>query len=129
MTDPTNMSGASAESPVELVQLMKQVLDRLAKGEHFTAVDEATNISSRVREAIQAQSRPAFLVIQEGGSSAEFYVHAHDSFENAEDDRTDCARDAYRTSPIVEVPGALAAHGEVFYELIEDIIAASQEFT
>ena len=113
--------------PADLLQLMQLVLDRLAAGAKFDDVVDETGITARVTETIQAQARPAFLIIQEGGSSAELFVHVHSSQEEAEDDRIRCAEDAYRTSSVVEVSGALAAHGELFYGALEELLVAAQE--
>lgn len=69
----------------------------------------------------------AWLLIQEGGSSSELYVHGWDTQEEAEDDRVNCARDgAYRTSPVLEVDANLANH-PTFYETVEALLGASRE--
>lgn len=113
-----------------------QVLDRLANGESFNKVVEETGITARVCEALaeeeaaelssnSVRARPAFVVIQEGGSSGAIYVHSHESHADAEDDRVDCAKGAYRTSRIIEVPPALAELGEAFYEVLEQVLEAS----
>ena len=45
--------------------------------------------------------RPAYAVIQEGGSSSEAYLSLFETEENAENYRTRCWEDgAYRTSPV-----------------------------
>jgi len=78
--------------------------------------------------APKQEAKPAYVVIQEGGSSSELYVHSHESAEDAEDDRVSCsANGAYRTSPVLELPAALAQHGEVIYEFLEDFLKASRE--
>lgn len=46
----------------------------------------------------------AYALIQEGGSSDELYLHVHDTLEDAEADRLDCADGAYRTTEPVELP-------------------------
>lgn len=71
---------------------------------------------------------PAYVLIQEGGSSGELYLHSHPSLKEAEEDRRSCEEDgAYRTSPIIEIPDALATHAEVFYQAVEAILRASLE--
>ena len=51
-----------------------------------------------------------FMVVQEGGSSSELYVHLFNTHQDAVDYRVDCADDgAYRTTPVVELPDKLAA--------------------
>lgn len=66
-----------------------------------------------------------FVLIQEGGTSEELYVHAHDSRDAAEQDRVDCWTDgAYRTSEIIEVPASLASQPG-FYEFAEALLKAS----
>lgn len=71
------------------------------------------------------EEEPVYVLIQEGGSSAELYVHAHNTFADAEDDRQSCADEgAYRTSStIVEVPASLANHPK-FYEIAEKLLGA-----
>ena len=69
---------------------------------------------------------PAYVIVQQGGSSCELYVHSHDSEEDAENDRIDCARDgAYRTSPVIPIPASVAALSELFYESVDAIVGAS----
>jgi hypothetical protein len=65
---------------------------------------------------------PAYVLIQEGGSSLELYVHAYHSVEEAEQGRIGCAEGAYRTSPVLEVPAELAGHGETLYSFLEDFV-------
>lgn len=68
---------------------------------------------------------PQFLVLQEGGSTGELYAHCFDSPEDAQSYRQDCTvNGAYRTSPVVEVPAALAAT-EAFIAVLEDALRAS----
>jgi hypothetical protein len=67
---------------------------------------------------------PVFVLIQEGGTSFELYIHAHTTREDAEDDRKSCETDgAYRTSDILEVPSSLADQTG-FYELAEKLVCA-----
>ena len=76
----------------------------------------------------RAIKRPAFVVVQEGGSSGETYVHAHTSRRAAEKDRRDCENaGSYRTGPVVEVPGAMAAFQEAFYLAAEAIASSTCE--
>ncbi|MEY2152324.1 hypothetical protein AB7849_15570 [Rhodanobacter sp. 115] len=72
--------------------------------------------------------RPAYLVVQEGGTSGELYVLAGESREEAEDLRAGCSQASYRTSAVIEVPAVLAAHGETLYELIEEILRAERSY-
>ncbi len=68
---------------------------------------------------------PSYLLIQEGGSTGELYVHAHDTREAAEADRVSCADEgSYRTSEIVEVPADLANHPK-FYDVVEQLVRAA----
>lgn len=64
-----------------------------------------------------------YVLLQEGGSSSELYIHAHESREDAEDDRVRCEDNgAYRTSEIIEVPASLANHPS-FYSIAEQLVA------
>jgi hypothetical protein len=68
-----------------------------------------------------------FVVVQEGGSSAELYVHQFDQAEDAQQYRVDSWTDgAYRTSPVVEVPRNLADHPD-FNEVVENLLKAALE--
>ncbi|TXI19942.1 MAG: hypothetical protein E6Q67_09835 [Roseateles sp.] len=120
-------AGSGSVLPTDLNELMLHVLDRLAAGENFSAVVEATGITARVTEAMNAQKDPVYVVLQEGGSSEEMFVHHHSSMAEANKDRVGCAKDAYRTSVVIEVPGTLAAHDDVFYEAVQKILAASKD--
>ncbi|MBU9199921.1 hypothetical protein KTD31_00710 [Burkholderia multivorans] len=65
-----------------------------------------------------------YVLIQEGGTSSELYIHAHGTRQDAEDDRVSCENDgAYRTSEIIEVPASLATHPS-FYEIAEQLVRA-----
>jgi hypothetical protein len=49
-----------------------------------------------------------YLVIQEGGSSRELYVHAHNNIKEARADIKSCAKDSYRAVGPIEVHPVLA---------------------
>lgn len=49
-------------------------------------------------------AKPGYLVIQQGGSSSEFYLHAFDTTAEVEHYQRSCARASYETSDPVEVP-------------------------
>ncbi len=69
----------------------------------------------------------SYMLIQEGGSSEELYIHAHTSHGEAEDDRENCDENgAYRTSEIVTAPVNIA-NKEGFYEFIEEVVRAYAE--
>lgn len=67
-----------------------------------------------------------YILIQEGGSSCELYVHVHSTRKDAEADRISCRDDgAYRTSKdIIEVPASLADH-PMFSEFAEMLVGAT----
>ncbi|WP_342051281.1 MULTISPECIES: hypothetical protein [unclassified Cupriavidus] len=68
-------------------------------------------IEVKVDQKTTPMPQSHFVVIQEGGASTELYVHSLDTAADADDYRADCTRDgAYRTSPWIEVPDALAGH-------------------
>lgn len=72
---------------------------------------------------------PSYVVVQEGGSSSEIYISAHESREDAEAFRINCRDDgAYRTSGVFEVPSELASHGEALYELLEQVSRVEFDF-
>lgn len=62
-----------------------------------------------------------FLVLQEGGSSAEMYAHGFDTIESADSYRESCVKDgSYRTSQPIPIPQALLDHPD-FCEVAQDI--------
>jgi hypothetical protein len=73
-----------------------------------------------------------FLVIQQGGSSREFYVHAHDTEEDARNHIKSCEEAAYNTAGPIEVPQELTkvllaneAAERAFYQILEESIRAA----
>ena len=87
-------------------------------------------ISVRLGDAALFKQVPhsAFLLIQEGGSSKELYLHAHSSYAEAQQDRLDCSQDGcYRTSAVVEAPAVLCALGEKFYSTFDSLLSALAE--
>ncbi|WP_157639928.1 hypothetical protein [Burkholderia ubonensis] len=84
----------------------------------------AESLASVTRSDAPSNDEPVFVLIQEGGSSFELYIHAHTTREEAEDDRQSCEDNgAYRTSDIIEVPSSLADQPG-FYELAEQMVCA-----
>jgi len=75
------------------------------------------------------------LIVQEGGSSGEFYIHAHNTVKQANADRRSCAKGAYRTSEPIYVPEALTrvlddfpgAEAE-FYEVLKTVLTADLDY-
>lgn len=65
------------------------------------------------------------MLVQEGGSSDELYIHSHGSFEEAENDRAHCTKNgSYRTTEIITLPAPVAALGELFYETAEQLASS-----
>lgn len=83
---------------------------------------------ARLAAADATSPQGAFVVIQEGGASAERYIHSSDSAEAAEEFRASCEAASYRTSAPIAVPGALAAHGDALYELLETVVTAELDY-
>lgn len=93
-------------------------------------LDAATTIEVREADAaaLNGVRLDGFVLWQEGGSSSEMYLHAHETLKDAENDRISCADDgSYRTSTIVRIPAALAAMGELFYEAVEKLQNATNQ--
>lgn len=67
---------------------------------------------------------PGFVVIQEGGSSGEVYVHTLNSRAHATAYRASAGEGAYRTSAVVEVPASLLDHPD-FQRVAEDLVRAA----
>ena len=79
-------------------------------------------------------TKKLYLVIQQGGSSREMYVHAHGTFTEARKDRKSCEKASYQTTEPILVPAALAtvllsnmdACGD-FYNVMESTLRLAAE--
>jgi hypothetical protein len=90
--------------------------------------EELAGVLQMYDATVIAADKPAFVLIQEGGSSTEQYLHWHDTLEEAEQDRYDCRDDgSYRTSPVVEVPAIFAALAGDFEEIVQAIVDAADD--
>lgn len=67
-----------------------------------------------------------YVVVQEGGSSGELYVHSYETRADAKAFRKSChEQGSYRTSEdIIEVPASLANH-PMFFEFAEMLVGAT----
>lgn len=117
------LTGVSA-CGVELAETLAALLKR--HGYIEATPKNLDELMTACNKAI-SEPKPAFVLVQEGGSSTEMYVHAWDSLAEAEQDRINCTKDgSYRTSEIVEVPGAIA-NQPGFFEAVEDIVKAASQ--
>ncbi|KVP65670.1 hypothetical protein WJ97_11625 [Burkholderia ubonensis] len=92
---------------------------------HDVSYMTAESLASVTREEAPSGEEQVYVLIQEGGTSFELYIHAHGSREEAEDDRVSCEDNgAYRTSDIIEVPSSLADQPG-FYELAEQLVCSA----
>lgn len=71
-----------------------------------------------------ALRKSVYLVVQEGGSSTELYLHVLPSLRTAESYRRSCAKGAYRTSSPVEVAAALVG-APGFIPAVEAVLTAT----
>ena len=79
-------------------------------------------------------TKKLYLVIQQGGSSREFYVHAHGTLSEARKDKKSCEKASYQTTEPIEVPAALTAvllkdkdaEGD-FYSVLESVARSAAE--
>lgn len=68
---------------------------------------------------------PAFIVIQEGGSSGELYAHAFNTNTDAENYRRVASEEwGYRTTAPLPVPSSLVDH-PAFLEMAEELVKAA----
>lgn len=107
---------------------LKDFLDKLAQtqGQLSVASGIVTFEDGDTFDTAELAS-PHFVLVQEGGSSSELYVHGHESAENAQADREDCSSSgAYQTTPAIEVPGSLASHPD-FYAVLEEVLGSLSE--
>lgn len=64
----------------------------------------------------------AFLYIQEGGSSTEYYTHVFNTRKQAERMRKSAARAAYRTSEIIEIPANVEELGAWVFDFFDEVL-------
>lgn len=96
-------------------------VDDPERTDHFFALRE------RYRNEYQVNVGAAFLVVQQGGSSSEVYIHVSESEEMAQEFKDDCEKGAYHTSEILPVPKEVAVLGEAAYSFIEEVVQAAFE--
>lgn len=53
-------------------------------------------------------SKKLYLIIQQGGSSTEMYVHPHNSLKEAKADIKSCGKASYNTTEPIEIPEGLS---------------------
>jgi len=53
-------------------------------------------------------SKKLYLIIQQGGSSTEMYVHVHNTLKEAKTDIRSCGKASYNTSEPIEIPESLS---------------------
>jgi hypothetical protein len=84
-------------------------------------LDDVEGVPMVLNVVPEAESM-SYLLIQEGGTSEELYVHAHETLGDAQDDRESCEDDgAYRTTDIIEIPSSLA-NTPGFYDYAESLL-------
>lgn len=54
------------------------------------------------------QPKNLYMVIQQGGSSTEMYIHPHNTLREACADIKSCAKASYNTSGPIKIPGSLS---------------------
>lgn len=75
-----------------------------------------------------------YLVLQQGGSSTEMYVHACETLKEARENIKGCEEGAYHTSAPIPVPAALKKvllanpkAEQQFYSLLEDCVGQAAQ--
>jgi len=81
------------------------------------------------------KAKKLYIVIQQGGSSTEMCVHAHNTIKEAKADIRSCGKAAYKTSEPIEIPESLSGlitamnkdtEGEL-WALLESVSRATAE--
>lgn len=67
-----------------------------------------------------AKPKFIYLVVQQGGSSREFYVHTFDTVAYAEAYREECDGAAYNTSAVHQIPIAFEKHLAIVEDLLNE---------
>jgi len=114
------LTGVVAWAP-ELAVLLARLLHR-----HGYIEKEPADLAGLLADAraTVCEGDPIQAYVQEGGSSAEIYLHLFDSEADAKAGRVDCASGAYNTSAITAVPRSLAQHPQ-FHQAVESILQSS----
>ncbi|MGF6440495.1 hypothetical protein [Paraburkholderia youngii] len=112
----------AAENAGELASLLAAML--LQHGYEKAVPANVLDLLAAANRAV-APAPAEFLVIQEAGSTGEAYAHVFFTAEDAEFQRLDCAKAAYRTSEVIEVPG-LIARQPAFMAFVDRVAVASQ---
>jgi hypothetical protein len=116
---------STQSSPLTLAAVIEQMATGTGT---ISFVDGVLTMQGGVIFNLGEVMRPAHILIQEGGSRTELYLHSWPSAGEAEEDRYSCKDDgSYRTSPTIEIPPILAALGESFYAVAEEIIGLIPE--
>lgn len=118
-------SNDGAYVPDKRFRLIDGLVPMALKSDLQSEAPEAHKEAGMPAEPAEPESGTAFVVVQQGGSSLEVYIHASSTRQEAEAFREECENGAYETSEIIEVPGALAAHGESLYEVLEAVAEAA----
>ncbi len=109
------------------IKNLSEFLTRLNKTSgSVTVVNGVIKLKNGQLFDLRAALKPAYAVVQEGGSSVELYLHSTPSRGEATSYRKDCAKAAYRTSPVIKLSAAASALGEDFYEPAEEIMSATK---
>jgi len=69
------------------------------------------------------KTNEGYLVVQQGGSSSEVYLHTFDTYEQARNYRRSCERAAYNTSKPVRIPAELEQHLAVVEEIVQQAVS------
>ena len=96
----------------------------------FAAGVDIKDVAARMQELLlqmQSAGKPSYWMIQQGGSSGEYYVKGFDTREESDDHRIECGREGvYETSPTIEVaPGLIAFPG--FTDAMQEIVDSTNE--
>ncbi len=65
------------------------------------------------------KTKDILLVLQQGGSSREVYLHTFDTKKQADDYRDECEKASYATSEPVSIPVDLEQHRDKIDEIIQ----------
>lgn len=69
----------------------------------FLAAYEAAKLKADIRKDTKAAPREIWVLVQEGGSTGEVYVHAHDSKASAKRHAKSCEKAAYNVLAIERI--------------------------
>lgn len=109
-------------------ELLQAMLARIAQAKREKALNALiehvkTEDKSPADSVVSADGDnvSGYVVVQEGGSTGEVYVHTFDTDVEADDYRVEAAKGGYRTSDVISIPASLDILGGPLIDLMGEV--------